>query len=573
MSGGLLDAMLVVFAPMEMISSLGRSLGWILTACRRQEPLTFWSLEWFAKHPWNALIPAAVDDGVGESAFLDAVVQYCAAFGLSVMACFLASLLRLLCFACPLKGGSCNCDPLIRGGRLVTSGAPMRFWVLFLLATASFPVGLAGVDGSSAPEPDWQLHERLRFELQLLEASTTVCPTVESAEHLVPPPFADFQTEVDPELLPAAVQVPVMLLQFQRQERYASFQVMSGSTSEELIDQVTSATLADSGHFHVIEAHPQPDWDVVVLAVIPRWWRSSDMVPVVVDASDVRRGAGLVCIPKQCSFAELREALFVFWPGDAEVVYENRTEPLRATDLFFPTEGSLFRVIPAGHDVPYVHILDQALIDLDWVRDVAHEGLPEVNTGIGRTLVLCPEYSFVLSSGAALTFPQLHRQVAVCLSTPPPAVHLFLPNDQIEAMAYNGRGVASVIAADVDTAFLAGPNHCGLFIDSRDVGIEVSFRFFSTRVLGVDDFVEALDLSVPDGFVAGVDGYAHRAGQQNKFFFHPCAVVTIWLDPDGAFESSGDEDAPGDIPDAADHEDLWTRIHLVRLIPMLERTP
>ena len=64
--------------------------------------------------------------------FLD-VGAYAMGTILSVMAILQASLWRLLLFGCPLRGGERNVDPLIRAGRHVVRGAPLRFWLLFLV--------------------------------------------------------------------------------------------------------------------------------------------------------------------------------------------------------------------------------------------------------------------------------------------------------------------------------------------------------------------------------------------------------------------------------------------------------
>ena len=444
---------------------------------------------------------------------------------------------------------------MLRASRAAVKGAPVRFWLIFAVAfQCSTHAIAASSDADASILHAMRVAENMHFEAQALELRLVQVPAVESVTFLEAPPFDDFQVEIDETLLPSEVRVPILIVQFQKKHFYTSVMATPGVSSEELIAQVTSALLADSEHYHIIEAHPQPAWDVVVLLVLPRWWRSADFVPVLVDATHVHRGTCMVCIPKRCTIQELREDFFALWPREATIVLEGREQYLEDNALIFPTEGTLFRIIPAGGEIEPVICLDQALESLDWVRDVDSLGFPEVLDGRGRALVLCQDYSFVLGYTDRLSFPQLHRQIAVCLDASPPDVHVSLPSEQIEMMAYNGKAVASVFAAEIgQEADRLG--RCGLFIDSRDFGRDVSYHRFSSRVLSVDDFQAALELDVPEGYVARVDGYAHRTGQERSYFFHPNAVVTIWVDPVGGPTSSTEDDEGGDDPDGSHQDD------------------
>ena len=341
------------------------------------------------------------------------------------------------------------------------------------------------------------------------------------------PPVGDLELETDL----ADVQVPIMLLQYQTVEAYTTLWTSPGASTGELISRVSSALLADDEHFQIIECHPEPLSGVVVLAVVPRWWRRADITPVIVDASAVQRSTALVCIEKDCSYDDLRDAFFDFWPRDAQIVYD---QPLQPGDLMWPTERSLFRVIRQGSGIGVVQVLDRALENLSWIRDVAQDGMPKLQAGTGRALVLCPDYAFVLASTAGLTFPQIHRQIAVCVGVPTPHVHVFMPTDtMMRWLTLAGRWPQSwrlmlrwsltEIPADVDFSLIA---------------VILAEKFHpSSSLVGIEDFVETLELTV-----ARVDGYAHRAGQANKFFFHPNAVATLWVDAsDMPMQTSSDE--------------------------------
>ena len=233
-----------------------------------------------------------------------------ALFGMAILG---ASLLKLLLAACGLRGGSYNVDPAIRGGRRIVAGAPTRFWMLCLVSipivAATGALEQRAVASTGAPSSvrhpgtsQATLRElRLQYQdLQLLISEAEHHNLVESAEHL-DPPFGTISPEADVEAVPEpieAVQMPVRVLQFQKNDVYTVVRTTPGMTGEALIANASSALLTHDSHFHMFDVFPQPQSEMIVLVTAPRWWRASSFVPVVVDAEEIRRPMGVACLPK-----------------------------------------------------------------------------------------------------------------------------------------------------------------------------------------------------------------------------------------------------------------------------------
>ena len=86
-----------------------------------------------------------------------------------------------------------------------------------------------------------------------------------------------------------------------------------------------------------------------------------------------------------------------------------------------------------------------------------------------------------------------------------------------------------ILAVDFRDSGLLRDHACGLFVDCRNLGAEVSFQLFSTCILSCEDFLEALELGVPSGYGACVEGYECRAKRPDHYLFKHGAVVTLWL--------------------------------------------
>ena len=112
--------------------------------------------------------------------------------------------------------------------------------------------------------------------------------------------------------------------------------------------------------------------------------------------------------------------------------------------------------------------------------------------------------------------------------------------------------MAGVVAVDYAENVSMEVGYCGLFIDCRDLGIEIAFNRFPTCLLTVDDVCGAIGAEIPPDF----DGYDHRASQPGTFRFRNGALVTVWLDLDCELRSSSsDGQGPGDDSMGAEPDD------------------
>ena len=281
------------------------------------------------------------------------------------------------------------------------------------------------------------------------------------------------------------------------------------------------------------------------------------MVPVFIDAEAVHRHMALIAVPKTCTYYDLKESLSIsLWPPGTQLFYESNAEALREDQSIRPTEGSLFRVLPLHAEPDYVRDLADSMENLDWAWDVQERGFPPEPGGRGRLLILGPDHSFVTGPTVNLTFPQIVRQVASTLSVESSDLAFYVPNETIESLAFKGMPVDGVMAVDFRDNIGYRSGGCGLFIDSRDLGVDVTFLRFGTTVLSCEDILDALDTDVPSGYRAEVEGYESVAGQHGTYVFKHGAVVTVWMEFD-VMASSGDEscdDQPPEDPDDLEDE-------------------
>ena len=478
------------------------------------------------------------------SDWLELMQQQACGILLSGMALCLASLLRLLLYGCWLKGGVCNFDPGLRVARRVVRGAPYSFWMVFLVmmvgtGAVAVKVGPPSGSGSELQASLDRADRIIQMEMLIHNHSNVVG----SAEFLEVP-FADavsgdMITGTLPDPAPER-RIPIRVVQFQKSDFYMSVLAAEGIHNEELLARAASTLISDE-HFHMFDCYPQPETDVVVVGVAPRWWRDAPFVPVFIDAEAVHRGLGMVCLPRTCGFEELREAFFSYWPPESVLIFEGSIVPFQAGQEIRPTEGSLFRVYPRAAHIDRVYDLGLCLENLEWMRDVEEDGMPPDPSGGGRLLVLGPDHAFVLGATDALTFPQIQRQLAIVLQEEAANLVVFLPRAPLNSLAYKGKAVAGVVAVDRKQGL---PTHsgCGIFVDCRDFGIEVSFQLFATKILSADDFAAALEFDPPPGYLIVLEGFDFAASSPGHFVFSHGAVATLWLERDN--HASTGEDSP-----------------------------
>ena len=137
--------------------------------------------------------------------WVDFLIQWSQGCIHSVLAIMLASLVKLLLFACPLRGGQYNIDPWIHHSRRVVKSAPATFWGILLVL--QWHSGVAVRHGNNLIQhcnDVWVDVGRIDQNIQMEMDRVARFGVVHSADFLEPPPFA----QAPPEWFTGQVQGP-----------------------------------------------------------------------------------------------------------------------------------------------------------------------------------------------------------------------------------------------------------------------------------------------------------------------------------------------------------------------------
>ena len=465
---------------------------------------------------------------------------------LSFLAIMQASLLRLLLRGCPLRGGVRNADPLIRTGRYVVQGAPLRFWLVFAVITSLPVVHGVRLSGSSGPHPFvgvdtsddrvTELHHHID-RVSLLHQDFAdrwigqrVFPAFARPEQLVEDDAAVDEAEPVAALRGPAVRTPVRVLRFQRTELFISLLLEPETSTEEVLERATSVLLGSESHYFLEEACPQPDDDCITLLLSPVWWHRQNFVPVVVDRSPWRRSLYMATLPRHATFREVRAIVYPMLADGMAITIENAWSPLESGDEARPTSGGLVRVAPHSDHLPPLMDLEASMRNLDWVSDVDEYGLPPQRSPAGKLLVITPDHRVLLTTTSELCIPRVHRQLATLLRADINEVYLVWPRpDDLDAIEYKGQPAMGAVAAFLLDDCPTHGNGCGIFIDARDLACNITFAFFDDRYITVDEILLRINFVVPTGLIPCVEGFDDYIAENETFFFVTGATATIWL--------------------------------------------
>ena len=176
----------------------------------------------------------------------------CSGFGLSILALCMASLLRLLLFACSLRGGNYNNDPIIRIGRGVVRGAPMKFWLSFVVILNAHHVhAMQQPDVGTRPaahvpgDSDVQIQllgERVDGLLEQYQDMTDYWfGSVDSLPRILSGRRGADDLQDEPMEPPA--RVPIRILRYQRTDIWMNMVVSPGTDTIEFVERASSAIL------------------------------------------------------------------------------------------------------------------------------------------------------------------------------------------------------------------------------------------------------------------------------------------------------------------------------------------
>ena len=469
------------------------------------------------------------------------------------------SLLRLLLFACKLRGGERNVDPIIRGGRAITKGAPIRFWCIFSVVFwngcshvaavrrgASASSGAGNADGTSDFSADFRrLEVRIENAMQLREEAADMWygPRIYPARAIPVPPLLVDDQDVDdqaqaPDIEPAEVRVPIRVMRVQNADHYTSIWVTPGASSEEVMARANETILLGSDHYYLVEVYPQPDDQVISTILIPRWWRRTVFTAVAIDPTECGQPIYAAMMPKTAFYADVGRATSPLTPSidGIHVIFENNLIPIGPESIIRPTEGSLLRIKPSSRDTEPLVDLDIALQDLDWVHDVNTLGMPRAPGADGKMLVGCEDYAILLTTAYPPSMRTLHRQIATLHRAEFDDVALIVPQYEIDSVAYRGKpamGMVGTFQYSRHPSFVDGTG-CAIFIDARDLGVGLSFHVVESRLISLEDLLDLVDYETPEDIVISLTGYEYQREGSTNFLFTTGAVATLWVDLPGS---------------------------------------
>ena len=273
------------------------------------------------------------------------------AASLTLLGIMAMSLLRLLLFACRLKGGRCNADPLIRGGRALTKGAPIRFWcILAVIYSNGFSHAEAMRRGTSASSNDFHAADTADFSADFRRLDVQIENAMLRREEVadmwygprifparvipLPPLLVDDQGEDDqaevPAVAPAEVRVPIRVMRVQHVDHYTSIWIAPGASTEEVMARANETVLLGSDHFYLVEVYPQPDDQVILTILIPCWWRRTVFTAVAIDPTECGQPVYAAMMPNTAFYGDVRRATSPLSPSTdgIHVIFENSLRQL-----------------------------------------------------------------------------------------------------------------------------------------------------------------------------------------------------------------------------------------------------
>ena len=504
----------------------------------------------------------AVYANSSQQGYMQWIADHFTSAAITLLAIMQLSLWRLIFYGCALKGGSTNVDNLIRGGRKVTRGAPMKFWCIFmvtLLATgAAMPPRSRNINEAMAQaaiatrinrlsariDEALTVHQRasdmwsgrLVFPQQVFPAHPDV--EVEGDE------FSDLE-ELRPEVGEPTI-IPIRILKFQCIDYYTSMLAPPGTTTDEVLAYLNDAILRGDDYWYITEVYPQPDDQVVSVVVMPKWWRRTNFTAVVIDPSDCGQPIYCSVLLKRASFHDVCNAASPLSPhiSGVEAFVENAMYPIGDESTVRPNEGTLIRIQPQHRIAEPLLELDIALQNLQWIHDVAANGLPRPGSAEGRVILGLIEHSVLLTTTHPPSHANIRRQVASILRTQVDDVELVWPQTEIPDTAMRGKPACAMVGAYTRQQKPVHDQWCAVFLDARNLGCKLAFRIFESRFISLSEILERLDFEVPSGMRALVDGFEYRVDSNGKFLFTMGAIVSVWLEEATSAPVSGSSDTP-----------------------------
>ena len=493
-----------------------------LTACRRHRDT------WLIDHCRNRQID-----------WLAWAIEAADAAIRSIMLLGLLGLCRLLLFALPKKGGTCNNDPAIDFGRRLLAGAPMGFVFAVVLCTTA-----------EAMPAKWNYLEPIGINEQMA-MSIQNRPAIEydtgqlnmprymydRPENLFFEPM-DGTAEENGEEEPATqdeVQAPewtfaAAVYPFQCKTIYAAIRCrtdigVSGFCRAVMRD----IFIDDEDDYILIPVEPQPSCDQAVLLMTHICCLGTGLVPVMIDVTDFGRTCFMAYLTEYyVSIEDLRDIMGPEWIPCAYILVGHDVTSMHSERRYPFQQGTLVRIRrdtrPSTLTTSMSNLACRRfgpgmlmLLDLPVPRRPLEWGSVHEERYSDRTFP-----NFARRAGE-----DLKNMLADLIDRPARAFTLQTSARIIWGFALRGRPVEVSIGIHP----VACDWRTGFFLDARELGREVRYLLIPPVPITLDALLEQADIQRPRGWEIKVDGTATFIRRTEQMIIGQGALVVLQIEP------------------------------------------
>ena len=308
--------------------------------------------------------------------------------------------------------------------------------------------------------------------------------------------------------------LPIRVLSFQRQDSFRTLEVSTSDDLGEVRRRILSLVQPPGQQCDLLVPSRQPCSSWLTVLLVPSWWEDQG----------VERDFVSVCRAR----ATVASLLPNVEPGRTHAVDVYCDDDEEAGDVGW-TSGSLLYLTPTGSARPHLpsaaQILRDSTVDCDDGQLPVPEALPAT-----RYLLLGEGFT---QSVATLLYGSVTQQVANAVGSSAPDTYVWFQKGGREVftkMCVQGIGVDKCLGYRIRSNEPGQPHHM-IFIDARALGVPVCCRLFDQAVFRVEDFLDAIPASVPEGCEAHFSGGEAVANDPLVRKFPHCTSVTIWVSP------------------------------------------
>ena len=234
------------------------------------------------------------------------------------------------------------------------------------------------------------------------------------------------------------------------------------------------------------------------------------------------------------------------------------SRPVCASDLFVPQAGALVMTRPSRDEVPDV-VHAQEVVNCHGNAFPPDGRFPQWPEGHDCTLLLGVVFEQMLVRHVG---EEREVELAAAYDTSVDDAVLFFSHVGFEQMAFRGFPVQHLAAIRTHSMHGRAVRGYGVFIDLRDLGRPVCFRLFRTRTVTVEMLLRAVDVEMPTGVEAMMEG--NDVTGQELFVPDEGTAVSLcagFVFTDMSAGSSDDPSVPHDNDDEAAEDPDSDEVH------------